>query len=162
MRQGREKINLAAFSVFLSCFTIFTTGRAEPQGFPASAADARVVQQVEAAEASFISALTAVDIRKLEQLLTDDFTWTHTSGEVEIKKEYLRGVLDTRRYKAFKREDTSFRIYEKAALSSVIVHITVFAEDRGERILHIRYTAAYARQNGGWRLAAWHNTRHAE
>ncbi|MBI4443568.1 MAG: hypothetical protein HY649_09375 [Acidobacteria bacterium] len=86
----------------------------------------------------------------------------HTSGDVEEKEEYLRGVQETRRYKALQREGTIFRIYDKAALSSGIVHITVFTENRGERTLNIRYTAAYVVQDGGWRLAAWHNTRLAE
>ncbi len=159
MFQGKVKVSLAVFSIFLFCSAM---GRAEPQGVPASMTNARAAQEVDAADVSFTTALIAVDIPKLEQLLTDDFAWTHTSGGVEMKKEYLSGVRDTRRYKAFQREETSFRIYEKAAISSGNVHITVFTEDRGERILHLRYTAVYVWQNDGWRLAAWHNTRLAE
>jgi len=159
MFPGKLKTTLAALSVFLFCFTM---ARAEPQGVPASMADASLAQEVDAAEVSFTKALTAVDIPKLEQLLTDDFAWTHATGAVEMKKEYLSGVRDTRRYKALNREGTSFRIYEKAAVSSGIVHITVVTEDQGERILHLRYTAVYVLQHGVWRLAAWHNTRLAE
>lgn len=152
-------VSLIVVLVSLACPA---KGRAEPQTVPAGLIDARVTQEVDAAEASFTTALIAADIPRLEQLLADDFTWTHTTGGVEMKKEYLRGVLDTRRYKAFKREGTTFRVYETAAISSGNVHITVSAADRGERILHIRYTAVYVSQDGGWRLAAWHNTRLAE
>jgi len=159
MFPGTLRISLMVFFVSLLCFA---SGRAEPQAAPASLTDARVAQEVDAAEVSFTTALIAVDIPKLEQLLADDFTWTHSTGGVEMKKEYLSGILDTRRYKAFKRERTSFRIYEKAAVSSGNVHITVFTEDRGELTLHLRYTAIYVLQNDGWRLAAWHNTRLAE
>ncbi len=149
--------------VVLVLILSFSTGRGEAQGTVADAtlASARpvgVAQEVDAAELSFTDALVAVDIPKLERLLTDDFTWTHTTGGVEMKNEYLKGVLDTRRYKGFKREGTTFRIYEKSALSSGTVQITVF-DQRGGRILDIRYTAAYVLQEGVWRLAAWHNTR---
>ena len=68
-------------------------------------------------------------------------------------------MLETRRYKKFQRECTTFRIYDKSAASSGNLHMTVFTEDRGERVLHIRYMAVYVLQNGGWRLAAWHNIR---
>lgn len=149
--------------VVLVLILSFSTGRGEAQGTVAdatlaSARPASVVQEVDAAELSFTDALVAVDIPKLERLLTDDFTWTHTTGGVEMKNEYLKGVLDTRRYKGFKREGTTFRIYEKSALSSGTVQITVF-DQSGGRILDIRYTAAYVLQEGVWRLAAWHNTR---
>lgn len=149
--------------VVLILILSFSTGRGEAQGTVAdatlaSARPASVVQEVDAAELSFTDALVAVDIPKLERLLTDDFTWTHTTGGVEMKNEYLKGVLDTRRYKGFKREGTTFRIYEKSALSSGTVQITVF-DQSGGRILDIRYTAAYVLQEGAWRLAAWHNTR---
>ncbi len=158
MFSSSVRISLAVF-FFLFCFA---TGRAETQGTAANTTGVPVAQEVDAAEISFTTALIAVDIPKLEQLLTDDFTWTHSNGGVEMKKEYLSGVQDTRRYQAFQREGTSFRIYEKAAVSSGFVHITVFTEDRGERTLHLRYTAIYVLQNGGWRLAAWHNTRLAQ
>ena len=149
--------------VVLVLILSFSTGRGEAQGTVAdvtlaSARPVGVAQEVDAAELSFTDALVAVDIPKLERLLTDDFTWTHTTGGVEMKNEYLKGVLDTRRYKGFKREGTTFRIYEKSALSSGIVQITVF-DQRGGRILDIRYSAAYVLQEGVWRLAAWHNTR---
>ncbi len=149
--------------VVLVLILSFSTGRGEAQGTVAdvtlaSARPVGVAQEVDAAELSFTDALVAVDIPKLERLLTDDFTWTHTTGGVEMKNEYLKGVLDTRRYKGFKREGTTFRIYEKSALSSGTVQITVF-DQRGGRILDIRYTAAYVLQEGVWRLAAWHNTR---
>ena len=149
--------------VVLVLILSFSTGRGEAQGTVAdvtlaSARPVGVAQEVDAAELSFTDALVAVDIPKLERLLTDDFTWTHTTGGVEMKSEYLKGVLDTRRYKGFKREGTTFRIYEKSALSSGTVQITVF-DQRGGRILDIRYTAAYVLQEGVWRLAAWHNTR---
>ena len=133
----------------------FSTVRGEAQGIVSP-----VAQEVDAAELAFTSGLVDVDIPKLELLLTDDFTWTHTTGGVEMKKEYLKGVLDTGRYRGFEREGTTFRIYENSALSSGIMHMTVFTT--GQRVLNIRYTAAYVLQNGRWRLAAWHNTRLAE
>jgi hypothetical protein len=72
-------------------------------------------------------------------------------------------VADTRRYKGFKREGVTYRTYDRAALTSGKVQITVFTDDeRGGRILELRYTGAYVLQNGAWRLAAWHNTRLAE
>ncbi len=158
MFQSSVKLSWAVF-FFLFCFA---TGRVEAQGTAANTTGVPVAQEVDAAELSFTSALITVDIPKLEQLLTDDFTWTHSHGGVEMKQEYLSGVHATRRYQAFKREGTSFRIYEKAVISSGIVHITVFTEDRGERTLDLSYTAIYVLQNGGWRLAAWHNTRLAQ
>ena len=149
--------------VVLVLILSFLPARGEAQGTVAdatlvSAGPAGVVEEIEAAEQSFTNGLVAVDIPMLERLLTDDFTWTHTSGGVEMKNEYLKGVLDTRRYKGFRREGTTFRIYEKSALSSGTVQITVF-DQRGGRVLEIRYTAAYVLQEGMWRLAAWHNTR---
>ena len=141
----------------------FLTARGEAQSTVVGATPASVVQDIDAAELSFTNALIAVDIAKLERLLTDDFTWTHTTGGVEMKDEYLTGVRDTRRYRGFAREGTTVRIYDESALSSGTVQITVFTGDQSdERILNIRYTAAYVLQEGVWRLAAWHNTRLAE
>lgn len=152
--------------VVLALVLSFSAGRGEAQGTvadatPVSAGPASVVQEVEAAELSFTSGLVAVDIPKLERLLTDDFTWTHTHGGFEMKNEYLKGVADTRRYKGFKREGTTFRIYEKSALSSGNLQLSVENQGRPGS-LNIRYTAAYVLQEGMWRIAAWHNTRHAE
>ena len=87
------------------------------------------------------------------------YPWTHTTGGFEAKTEYLKGVRETRRYKGFRREGTTYRIYDKSALISGIVHITVLNDEaRGPQTLNIRYTAAYVLQDGRWRLAAWHNT----
>ena len=152
--------------VVLVLILSFSTGRGEAQGTVAdvtlaSARPVGVAQEVDAAELSFTDALVAVDIPKLERLLTDDFTWTHTNGGFEMKNEYLKGVADTRRYKGFKRKGTTFRIYEKSALSSGNLQLSV--ENQGRpATLNIRYTAAYVLQEGMWRIAAWHNTRHAE
>lgn len=133
--------------VILVLILSFSTVRGQAQGTPTD-----VAGEIDRAELSFTDALVAVDIPKLERLLPDDFTWTHTTGGVEMKKEYLQGVRDTRRYRGFKREGTIFRIYEKSALSSGTVRITVFTEDeRGGRIINVRYTAVYVMQNGGSR-----------
>ena len=145
--------NVKITGVALGSILFLSAIRAEAQADGPKPAG--VAREIDAAEVSFMDSLVAVDIQKLEQLLTDDFTWTHTTGGVEMKKEYLKGVQETHRYKGFRREGTAFRIYVKSALSSGVVHITVFMEDgRGGRTLDIRYTAAYVLQNGRWRLAA--------
>ena len=53
---------------------------------------AKVEQEIRKLDDQRIAALTQPDFAVLESLMTDDFTYTHSSGQVQTKAEFLASV----------------------------------------------------------------------
>jgi ketosteroid isomerase-like protein len=124
-----------------------------------SAGAADVGQAVAAAHDRRIAATIAADVAGLGAMMTDDMTYTHSSGATETKAEFL-GALQSRKYvyREIVPRDRRIRIHGDAAIVSGPCHVVI--EPGGQRTeIDLYFTELYVKEGGQWRMALWHSTR---
>jgi ketosteroid isomerase-like protein len=103
-------------------------------------------------------AMTSADLAALDRLLSDDLIWTHSSGNVDSKKELLAKIESGEsQYLAMRREDERYVISDDAAVASGVV-IQAVRLAGVERSLRSRYTNVWFREGDDWRVVAWQST----
>ena len=120
--------------------------------------------ELRSAERVRVEALVSSDVPRLEKLLGDDLTYTHSTGVKESKAEFLHRIQSGElKYDSMQHEnDVSVRLYGDTGILTGTSRVKVRAQ--GQTVnLHIRFTEVWVRQGGGsWRLVAWQATRIAE
>jgi ketosteroid isomerase-like protein len=125
----------------------------------AAAAQPALLAELRAAEAERFAATLKRDTQALGRLLADDMTYTHSSGVVEAKAEFIAAVRDDKyKYRALEATDQRVRSYGDVAVVTGIAHVTLGAAD-AETKLKIRYIEVFVKRGGRWQLAAWQSTR---
>ena len=129
---------------------------------PAPAAgqtDTALTRQVLEVEDRRFAAMLRGDTTALRQLLGDDLTYIHTSGEQDTKTELLRSLGSGElRYESIAPESRTVRIFGGVAV--VVGRSSMRAGGPGRvRPFRIRYIAVYAQRDRGWQLEAWESTR---
>jgi ketosteroid isomerase-like protein len=101
-----------------------------------------------------LKAFARDDKATFERLVTDDFTMTHSSGEVANKAELMavmRPSTPERPLPALSIEDVKVRVYGDAAVMTG--RLVETARD-GRRVWVLRFTNTYIKQKGRWRMSA--------
>ena len=100
-------------------------------------------------------AMTRSDLPELEHLLAETLSYTHSTGAVESKAQYLAALACGRvRYIAVKRDLDSLVTYDGCAVMQG--RLEVQAEAAGRSIVsHTVFTSTWVRQDAGWQMAAW-------
>ncbi len=104
-------------------------------------------------------AMMDVDIEELDVILSDDLTYTHTSGDIETKVEFLTSLQSQAiKYESIKPQETKIRIY---GTSAVVTGISAMRISLGEQRLSfsIRFIEVYQKNDANWQLVAWQSTR---
>lgn len=116
-------------------------------------------QEVRRIETRRFAALARGDIASLEEIMADDAIYTHATGVVETKAEYLAKMKSGEvRYESFAPEQLQVRIYGTAAVLTGVAGVK--AHVGGEvRNLRLRFTDVYVRQADRWQMVAWQSTR---
>ena len=84
---------------------------------PDSARETTVERQVLEVQAGRFQAMIDVDIEELDVILSDDLTYTHTSGQIETKGEFLTSLQSQEiLYESIKPQETKIRIYDNTAV----------------------------------------------
>ena len=97
------------------------------------------------------------DAAALGALLHDGLTYTHSSGAVDSKESYTRGVREKLwDYQSIKATDTNVSINGNAALVHCRLRIDVIA--RGAPKIVESVALAVWVDDGGWRCIAVHST----
>ena len=108
-------------------------------------------QEVLNAQSSRISAMIDADIDKLNELLTDDLTYAHTTGWTETKTGYLETIKSGRiNYVSFVPKDVEIRIYDETAVLTGKVDVNL-----GRTDFTIRFLEVQRKVDGIWKLTAW-------
>lgn len=108
-------------------------------------------QEVQNAQLARISAMINADIDKLNELLTDDLTYAHTTGWTETKTGYLETIKSGRiNYISFVPRDVEIRIYGGTAVSTGKVDVNL-----GRTDFTIRFLEVQRKEDGIWKLTAW-------
>jgi ketosteroid isomerase-like protein len=116
-------------------------------------------QEIRQRETRRFEALVRGDTASLEEIMADDATYTHATGVVEAKAEYLAKMKSGEvRYEAFAPEELRVRVYGTAAVLNGIARVK--AHVGGEvRNLRLLFTDVYVKQGDRWRMVAWQSTR---
>jgi ketosteroid isomerase-like protein len=123
---------------------------------PAGANPAAEVRQ---AEDRWIAAIKANDRGALDGLLADDLVYTHSTGLVENKAQYVAAVTGgSQTYASVTYEDPVIRVYGSTAVMVAKARITGSSKgtpfDNQLRLLHV-----WVNQAGAWVLVAHQTTR---
>ena len=114
------------------------------------------------AQAARLKATIDADIETLETYLADDLTYSHNTGWVETKSEYLATVESaTLDYQSATPRDVEVRIYGDIAVLTGLADMTGLL--RGEPVtLTIRFLEVSRRVGDSWQLTAWQSVRYID
>ena len=135
-------------------------GTAVASGWGAAAARGGDVEQaVLAAHDRRIAATIAGDVAAVAAMMTDDLTYTHSSGVEESKAEFLEGLKNGKYvYREITPRGRKVRVHGDAAIVSGPCHVVI--EPGGKRTeLELYFTELYVKEAGQWRMALWQSTR---
>ena len=126
-------------------------------GTPAGAGD--VEDAVLAAHDKRIAATVAGDVAAVGAMMTDDLTYTHSSGVEESKAEFLEGLKNGKYvYREIAPRRRRVRVHGDAAVVSGPCHVVI--EPGGKRTeIDLYFTELYVKKGGEWRMALWQSTR---
>jgi hypothetical protein len=116
-------------------------------------------ETVRETERARLDALLANDFPTLERILGDDLTYTHTTGSVEDKEEFI-GMLKSGRlqYRAFAPRDVTVRSYDGTAVLTGLADVHVALDDQNLAFT-MRFTSVYVYRAGRYQMVAWQSTR---
>jgi ketosteroid isomerase-like protein len=124
-----------------------------------AAQDSKAEQAIRKLDEQRIAALLQPDYPTLERIMSDDFTYTHSSGQVQTKAELLGDFKAGRRvFKSLKEEDVQVRVYGNVAV--VTGRCTLTGVNAGKDFeLPMRFIEIYSNNNGHWQWVTWQSTR---
>lgn len=100
-------------------------------------------------------AMTRNDLTSLEALLADSLSYTHSTGAVENKSEYLAAMREGRvRYRALRREIDRLTTYEDCAVMQGRLEVEAEVAQR-TLVARAVFTSTWIRATSGWQMAAW-------
>jgi ketosteroid isomerase-like protein len=107
---------------------------------------------------AYAAATLAADMEAYASVVTDDFTYVHSSSNLETKAELVDAFTNGRRYRGWEIEGLTERRYPGCAVLNGIGHLLT---GRGEppTPLNVRFTATLVPDGDGWKLAALQTTR---
>ncbi len=149
------EMNLRTWRLYMAI--VFVTGvfglaavNAAQPGKP-SRSEAALVE----AETQRFNAQIARDEEALKTALADDLTYTHATGRVQNKNEYLQGfVSGNARYQSIDVTDRVVHVDGSMGMTTGVITLTV---GNGMRLTS-RYTGVYLKRKGRWQLLAWQTT----
>jgi hypothetical protein len=105
-----------------------------------------------------LKAMIEADFPALDEIFSDDLTYTHSSSIVHTKAAYI----DAMRRRSFRYADI-ITADEKVVLTadsalitgSVVIHAEFPA---GPQVIDSRYLSVWTRGEGGWKHTAWQST----
>lgn len=122
----------------------------------------RASEEVLQVEDQRVRALLDGDTAALENLLADDLTYTHSSGQMDTKREFINKIqFGELKYESLAHEEVGARVFGNVAVLTGRSSVKVSSpRTPGEaRSVRIRFTNVYARENNRWRQVAWQSTR---
>jgi hypothetical protein len=124
-----------------------------------STTDAAVEREVLETQAHRFQAMIDVDLETLENILSGDLTYTHTSGWMENKGEFLSSLRSQLiKYKSIRPTDVVIRIYNYTAVVTGISAMRIIYKEN-PLAFSIRFIEVYQKNQGNWQLVAWQASR---
>jgi ketosteroid isomerase-like protein len=116
-------------------------------------------EEIRKAEMSWVAAVQKNDLSALGQILANDLVYTHSTGIVESKSEYLSKLKSgAQKYASIEHSDLKIQDYGNAGVLTATVRMTGATKgvpfDNKLRVIHV-----WVKQGGNWKLAAHQTTR---
>jgi ketosteroid isomerase-like protein len=126
---------------------------------PSIAAAAKPADEVRQAEDKWITAIKVNDRAALEKILSGDLVYTHSTGLVEDKAQYIAAVTSgNQKYASVTYENPLIRVFGATAVVTTKARMTGSTKgtpfDNQLRLLHV-----WVHQAGSWVLVAHQTTR---
>ncbi len=121
-----------------------------------SSVDTAVTSELRKLEQERCRALSEQDWPVLEVILSDDYTHVHTTGRVEDKPTYVKGMKE--RPRETSRGDLSVRVYGDSA---VMMGTQTNKTDRDGQtgLMQSQVIQVWVKQASGWKVVAGQNPR---
>jgi len=114
--------------------------------------------EVRQIESRRFEAIVRGDFAELDRILADDLTYTHSSGRLETKAQFLAALQSGLRFEAIEPEEVLVRVYGDAGVATGRAQMRVRSQDR-QSSFAVRFTTVYVRREGRWQMVAWQSTR---
>lgn len=147
----------AALSILMSFLLFAPAARAQAVDVEETMADMQAVMETQQRR---FAAMTSVDVAALDSLLAPSLVYTHSTGRVETKAQFLESLrAGTLRYLTIEPTDLDVQLFTDVALITGRADLRV-ALGGEERDLALRFTEVYVQwePGGPWQLAAWQST----
>ena len=122
----------------------------------------RAEQEVLQVESERVQAVVRADTAALDRILADELTYTHSTGRVDSKPQFIGAIQSGElTYLAMKHDDVRVRVYgDVAVLAGRSAAKVKSPRTQGQTMdLDIRFLNVYARRNARWQQVAWQSTR---
>jgi hypothetical protein len=109
-----------------------------------------------------IQAVLRRDTAALEQLLADELVYTHSTGRVDSKAQFIHSIESgDLNYLAMKHSNFDARVYGDVAVLTGRSAVKVKSPHTGNQTadLDLRFLNVYAKRRGQWQQVAWQSTR---
>jgi hypothetical protein len=135
-------------------------GATVPPAAPAASAPGEEIErEVLDVQALRFSAMVRNDAHILGEILDDEMVYTHSTGAVEGKREFIQSLgTGSMRYVEITPAEVRVRTFPGVAVITGRVWMRVIVRGR-EMAVTSRFTEVYGLRDGGWRLVAWQSTR---
>jgi len=127
---------------------------AEPKPPKTTAADA-----VKAAELKRFEAAEKDDLDLLGKTLADDLTYTHSTGVLQTKAQFLDDLKSGKlKFKKIEPSDLQVRVYGTTAIINGTAKLAVVSDGQPKDV-SIRFTDVWVNRAGRWQMVAWQSTK---
>jgi ketosteroid isomerase-like protein len=116
-------------------------------------------QEIRQREIRRFEAMLRVDVAALDDILSEDLTYTHATGVFETKAEFIAKLKSGQvKYESLVPEDMRVRVYGTTGVVTGLARVKV--QVKGEHLsFQLRFTDAYVKKGDRWQMVAWQATR---
>jgi ketosteroid isomerase-like protein len=106
-----------------------------------------------------MEAMARRDIGTLDELLSDDLVYTHSSARIDTKQSLIGAMqAGTTVYNAVVPSEVKAQDYGDTVVLTGAARISVTSGGRAMEF-GVRFTDVYIRKGGRWQMVAWQSTR---
>lgn len=116
-------------------------------------------REIRQRETRRVEALVRGDFGILDEILSDDLTYTHASGVYESKAQIMANLKSGQvKYESLTPEDVLVRVYGTTGVVTGLARVKV--QVKSEHLsLQLRFTNVYVKKGDRWQMVAWQATR---
>ena len=151
--------NLATWATLLCLIaTLFSLGCGTAEQGPNRNND-ETEKAIRELETRRFQAMIEADTAALDTILAEDLTYTHTSGWVDTKEQFI-GWLESGElnYQSISTDSVTVRVYAAATVVTGQAAVKIKVNGQAKN-LHIRFIDVYVKRNAHWQMVAWQSTR---
>jgi hypothetical protein len=110
-------------------------------------------------EARRFDAMTQKNEAVLNEILSDDLVYIHSSATVDDKKSYINSIISGKtNYQKVEVEESKVRTYKTSAVVTGKAKITILQNEK-ETIMNLRYTDVYQKIGKNWQMVSWNSVK---